>query len=316
MAVSERNDGKQLESLIAYIEGLRLPAGWKVTPRKLMPSTAGGTAAELDIVISGTVGTMDFTWLIECRDRRKSKAPASWIEQLVTRRTRFNLSRVTAVSTSGFSRGAVELANLYGVDLREFKQLTADEFSSWPELKFMPHRTDIVLLESAALGFDSYDSVQVEKTVMEKVASLNSLSTLKSVATGTVVTIQSIFTKVIDSNPEILADLKTNGPALPVHFKVNMPANNSYTLATDIGSIPVAVIVFRGSALRTEELQPLLAAGEYLHTHDRASIARIRTYAPQSLLGINIQAEIHESPDIDGATLVLRAIDATKPNRK
>ena len=315
MATSKRNDGKLLESVIAYVEGLRLPPGWKVTPRKLMPSTAGGTAAELDIVISGKVGTMDFTWLIECRDRRQGKAPGSWIEQLVTRRARFNLSRVTAVSTSGFSRGAVELAQQYGIDLREFKKLTAEEFSSWPELNFMPHRTDIILLESATLGFESYDSAEIEEAIKRKVASLNALYTLKSVPAGTEVTMQSIFTKVIDVNPVILAELEVNGPALPVNFEVSMRGSNRYMLETDAGSIPVAIVIFKGSVQRTEELQPLIVAGEYLHTQDRSSIARIRTFAPQSLPGINIQTEIHESPDQDGATLVLRAIEEPLINK-
>lgn len=315
MATSKRNDGKLLESVVSYIEGLRLPPGWKVTPRKLMPSTAGGTAAELDIVISGKVGTMDFTWLIECRDRRQGKAPGSWIEQLVTRRARFNLSRVTAVSTSGFSRGAVELAQQYGIDLREFKKLTAEEFSSWPELNFMPHRTDIILLESAMLGFDSYDSAEIEEAIKRKVASLNGLSTLKSVPAGTEVTMQSIFTKVIDVNPVILAELEVNGPALPVSFKVSMRGNNKYMLETDAGSISVAIVIFKGSVQRIEEFQPLIVAGEYLHTQDRTSIARIRTFAPQSLPGINIQTEIHESPDQDGATLVLRATEEPLINK-
>ena len=126
---------------------------------------------------------------------------------------------------------------------------------------------------------------------------------------------QSIFTKVIDVNPVILAELEVNGPALPVNFEVSMRGSNRYMLETDAGSIPVAIVIFKGSVQRTEELQPLIVAGEYLHTQDRSSIARIRTFAPQSLPGINIQTEIHESPDQDGATLVLRAIEEPLINK-
>lgn len=309
MAQSKRNDGKQLESVIAHMEGLRLPVGWTVTPRKLMPSKSGGTVAELDIVISGKVGTKDFSWLIECRDRPRSKAPASWIEQLATRKSRFNLSCVTAVSTSGFSPGAIEVAQQFGIDLREFKQLTAGEFSCWPELSFMPHRTDIVLLHTAGLEFESFASSEIEGAVHEKLAVLTSSLVLKSATTDADVTPHTIFMKVLDANPVILKDLEVNGPALPVNFRAHLQGDNRYLLETRAGPIPVVSVVFNGSVQRSEELQPLVVAGEYLHTESRASIARIRTFAPQALPGIKLQTEIHESMDEEGVTFVLRSVE-------
>jgi hypothetical protein len=99
------NDGKKLEQLVAFVEEVLLPAGMKVEARRLVYDEDGFLIAELDIEITGKVGSTDFSWLIECRDRPSSgPAPASWIEQLYGRKDRFNFNKVTAVSTSGFSR--------------------------------------------------------------------------------------------------------------------------------------------------------------------------------------------------------------------
>jgi hypothetical protein len=304
-----RNDGKQLEDVISFIEGLQLPSGWTVTPRKLMPGRVGRTVAELDIVISGRVGTMDFSWLIECRDRPASgKAPASWIEQLVTRKARYNFSRVTAVSTTGFSSGATELAEDSHIDLREFKRLTPSEFSNWPELTHMPHRTDIVLLNSAMFEFDQFDSPALEKAINDKLATPGGGSTLRSVLTNDLITTHSIFTKIMDRNPSILGGLEVNGPALPVRFRANLKGESSYVLETELGAATVASVLFEGSVQRTEELKPLAVSGEYLRSLGREPISRLRTFEPYNILGVELQAEIHDFPSDGGATIVLRCI--------
>jgi len=88
----KKKDGKQLENVVTYIESLRLPPDWTITPRMLSSTAKGRPGAELDIMVEGKVGTIDFKWLIECRDRpSEGPAPASWIEQLIGRRQRFNL---------------------------------------------------------------------------------------------------------------------------------------------------------------------------------------------------------------------------------
>jgi len=71
----KKKDGKQLENVVTYIESLRLPPDWTITPRMLSSTAKGRPGAELDIMVEGKVGTIDFKWLIECRDR-PSEGPA------------------------------------------------------------------------------------------------------------------------------------------------------------------------------------------------------------------------------------------------
>src|SRR6187402_987528 len=114
------SDGRRLESLVAFVEKALLPTGFSVTMNERIYDDIGTQIAEFDVQARGKIGTTDFAWLIECRDRPKSgPAPTSWIEQLVGRRDRFNFNKVTAVSTTGFAAGAKEYAILKGIELRE-----------------------------------------------------------------------------------------------------------------------------------------------------------------------------------------------------
>jgi hypothetical protein len=117
--VSMTNMGKEVEALVRDIEQQFLPQGFKVEPRQRLYDEAGEQIAELDIVISGALGSSGVKWLIECRDRPSAgPAPVSWIEQLVGRRERFQFDRVFAVSTTGFSSAAKDFAKTKNVILR------------------------------------------------------------------------------------------------------------------------------------------------------------------------------------------------------
>jgi hypothetical protein len=117
--------GKELEELISGIEAQMLPQGFKVEPRQRIVDDSGEQIAELDIVISGALGSSTVKWLLECRDRpSEGAAPASWIEQLVGRRERFGFDKVFAISTTGFSKAASDFAKAKGLVLRTVSRLT------------------------------------------------------------------------------------------------------------------------------------------------------------------------------------------------
>jgi hypothetical protein len=125
------NDGKDLENLAALIESVHLPEGFLIE-RNLKPRDEyGNQIAELDVVISGRIGSTPFKMLIECRDRPSDgAAPGSWIEQLATRKRRFDFNTVIAVSSTGFAPGAPQLAEDENIILRTMNELTPDDVSS------------------------------------------------------------------------------------------------------------------------------------------------------------------------------------------
>ena len=68
--------------------------------------------------------------LVECRDH-KSRQDVQWIEELIGRRTSLGADSIIAVSSSGFTAGALKKANRYGIIPRDLRELTEREIKSW-----------------------------------------------------------------------------------------------------------------------------------------------------------------------------------------
>lgn len=68
--------------------------------------------------------------VVECRDRR-SRQDVQWIEELYGRRRSLNGDAIIGVSSSGFTTGALKKAKRLGVILRDLRQLTDLEVTSW-----------------------------------------------------------------------------------------------------------------------------------------------------------------------------------------
>lgn len=122
--------GEGLERLVERLERTVAPHGLSVTRREVQRDDDGIAEAEFDVIVQGIIGSSEVRWLIECRDRpSQGPAPASWIEQLIGRRQRFNVDKVIAVSTTGFSAPAQRLAEQHRIPLRTVRHIedAADE---------------------------------------------------------------------------------------------------------------------------------------------------------------------------------------------
>ncbi|MSV27225.1 MAG: hypothetical protein EXQ52_00530 [Bryobacterales bacterium] len=212
MAGRTSNDGKGLEDLVATIEGLLVPRGFRVERNDRVYSDDGVQIAELDIVIRGKVGSADFSWLMECRSRPSiGPAPESWIEQLVGRRQRFRFDKVTAVSTTGFASGAAEYAPSQGIDLRQLNEVAPDVID-WLGFRSMRSRQEHHVLHHACLriGDESPERQQ---------AFLDAEPLLRATDTGTV-----IFADVIPNGPPKRLCVRIQYPHDGSHFVVNTTA--------------------------------------------------------------------------------------------
>jgi hypothetical protein len=155
--------GKQLERLVALIEKLHLPEGFEITTNERVYDE-GIQIAEFDIEIRGQLGTTELRWLIECRDRpTEGPAPASWIEQLVGRRSRFGFNKVTAVSTTGFAKGASDFAKSKGIETREVKALTPEHFADWLIMRSIVQIEQSGRLEHATFVIDENESPELQE---------------------------------------------------------------------------------------------------------------------------------------------------------
>jgi hypothetical protein len=245
------SDGKQLEQLVSHIESQFLPQGLKVENRKRL-FDEDGQIAELDIVISGKVGTTDFTWLIECRDRpSEGPAPRAWIQQLIGRQTDFKFNKITAVSTAGFAKSAVKLAKREGIDLREVAALKPEEFSSWMQMRsFQVSKRLSAVRDVHFKVAESQRELVAARLKREPVT--NKTLLLRSIADGTTTSCDQAFLGVVNA-------AKAHDHAQPgtmrkiLKIKAIYPNDeNHFVIDTEGGPVRVEAIEFEGEIMGRE----------------------------------------------------------------
>jgi hypothetical protein len=146
------------------VESMDLPKGFTVETNKPVYED-GHQIAELDILILGTIGTVTYKTLYECRDRpSEGRQGVSWIEQLVGRRGRLKVNAIVAVSTTGFAPAAEKFASESNIPLRNVEDVTADDI-----LRGIPLTAPVVYREASF--FDVKVVMIPEDQTMEEIKS-------------------------------------------------------------------------------------------------------------------------------------------------
>jgi hypothetical protein len=68
--------------------------------------------------------------IVECR-LHKERQDVNWIEELIGRKASLQATNVIAVSSSGFTDGAIRKAERYGIVLRDLKDVAPQEVLTW-----------------------------------------------------------------------------------------------------------------------------------------------------------------------------------------
>ena len=87
---------------------------------------------------------------MECRDR-KGKEDITWIEQLASKRDDIGADKAIAVSSSGFTSGAISKAQFNNIKLRTVENITLDDISNWFQISFLRHQTLLITNAKAGL---------------------------------------------------------------------------------------------------------------------------------------------------------------------
>ena len=258
-----KNDGKSLDRLVKLIESQLIPEGFQVETRKRIYNDAGVQIAELDIVITGKLGSASIKWLIECRDRpSEGPAPASWIEQLIGRRGRFNFDKVMAVSTTGFAEGAIEEAGRAGIELRALDDLTYETVADW-----LPFNAPVVVSISRFNAVNVYaESVTDQDGELAGKVSINQASFVEA-ETGEAVTLQQIWQDILKKNPRLSEGVEPNGESKELNVRADYTQSKRYQFLTDRGLVPINYIDFQVTLTAIIPQMPLSQVSTYSSRH-------------------------------------------------
>ena len=298
-------DGARLEQLVALVEGLRLPDGFQVQTNRRVVDESGIVIAELDVEIAGPVGSSTYRWLIECRDRPGTgPAPASWIEQLVGRRARFRYDKVMAVSTTGFSSGAKQLAREMAIDTRLIECLEPKEFSSWLSAQDLRQYIQTVRLLGGAIGLAEDVSDPHMAATLEVVRSITGNDpVLRSRKTGAMTSMAQALLGVVQAN-NLFEKAKPDGTPLRVRLRVQYTNDDDcFDLETAMGPVRANEIVFDGELVSRLTLVPFSGASSYRHVESGEVISDSVVYE----IDAGKSVSLHRFADTGETVVVLKA---------
>ena len=301
------DDGKRLEGLVALIEKLHLPSGFDVKTNKKVYNQQGIQIAEFDIEITGKLGTTDIVWLIECRDRpSEGPAPGSWIEQLVARRSRFGFSKVTAVSTTGFAKGAVAYAKEKGIEIREVKSLTPEAFADWLQVRSMTRDEPSLHLVNAALIINAQETKERQEAFQEAVETKTlKHPVLRSIDTNETISALTALSRATHYAPYLFDGVLPNQPATSKNLRISYPNDDShFVVDTNRGAIRIAEIIFTVELTVKETEVPLVNVREYTHAESGESISQSAAFVFEAL-NTKLSLEMHKLTGSSGETKVV-----------
>jgi Restriction endonuclease len=270
-----RTDGKQLEGLVSFVERMLLPQGFEVTANERVYNDEGIQIAEFDIEIKGRVGSTDIAWLIECRDRpQQGPAPGSWIEQLVGRRMRFGFNKVTAVSTTGFAVGASEFAKAQGIETREVKALSSEEFANWLALRHLEHVEQLSKLDEAKIITGKHETDDRRAAVSELISrQRGDAKFLRSTKSGELVSATTAFISAVSMAGTLFEGIEENGPGKRVTLEVRYTNENDY-FVVDTAVGPVRALT-TASSLSSREMDKAFSGGARLRLGGAGLLQRV-----------------------------------------
>jgi predicted RecB family endonuclease len=270
-----KKSGKKLEDLVSQIEKILLPHGFEIHKNRREYDDEGVCSNEFDIVVEGKVGSGYYKGLIECRDRpSQGKAPKSWIEQLYGRQLEGKFNKVIAVSTTGFSPGAIELANKFGVEIHMLSEINIDQISDWFQLqKFFLSQPIITLNKcNIFINEETADELRIEFMKLLRSVTYND-QVFQFSSNANKYSLNQLFVQAFNSYHK-----STNSPIpeedhYPINLEVDYPNDdNQFNFDTKIGVIRIRKILFIGELNNKIEEVPLSKIIKYTNISNNEDI--------------------------------------------
>jgi hypothetical protein len=122
--------GRALEQLVAELERVLGPTDVVITSPDKIVGRLSKQEREVDVSLRASVRSAQILVIIECRDRQGAQ-DVRWVEELTGKREDVGADKAIAVSPTGFSAAAQNMARVKGIDLRTFTDITAPEVFRW-----------------------------------------------------------------------------------------------------------------------------------------------------------------------------------------
>lgn len=248
------------QNLSASIMALLHGDGYTVEESVLKPTRRTGQPREIDILITDTKDPTKKI-MVECRDW-KVKQDVQWIDELYGRAKKLGISRVIAVSSSGFYATTLRDAQGHGIETMHLREAESMDIETWLfrikefglNVDFDPVVKNISLFTSPG--------VIAPKITKKDLPSMLLLSTNQKMKIS-----MSDYLKGLVADPKIIAHVRANNADEAVtHYDITIPCDPGVGFAIDGGAfIPLQSIVFSIDSSRRSYKVPMrhMRAGEH-----------------------------------------------------
>lgn len=306
-----KNSGKKLEELVAQIENILLPENFTIHKNIREYDDKGVCTNEFDIIFEGKVGSGYYKGLIECRDRQsQGKAPKSWIEQLLGRQQVGKFNKVIAVSSTGFSPGAIELANKFGIEIHVLSEIKIDQISDWFQVQKLFLSKPIITLEKCTI-YISEDTNEELRLIFKRILSTLKLDDLvfHFKSNENKFSLNQLFIQAFNS---YYKSINTPIPEQD-HVSIDLIAEypneyKHYFIVTDKGNIRINQILFIGELNNKIDEVPLVNITKYSNLSVNEDIATSVKYNFQ-VNNTEHEVSFHHKNDTNEVVLVLKTLD-------
>ena len=144
--------GKDFEELIKTIETALAKGDVEIKSPDYIPDKITGRKREVDISIRTKVGSSPILVILECRDR-VGQEDTTWIEQLATKKNDVGASLAIAITSSNFSKNALEKAKHYGIETRTYGKIDVNEIKGWLKFIEIPFITCSFVIDGLTIEF-------------------------------------------------------------------------------------------------------------------------------------------------------------------
>ncbi|MFY0643168.1 MAG: restriction endonuclease [Bacteroidia bacterium] len=159
--------GRNFEKLIEKLEKSAGTNSLNISSPKYLIDKSTGGQREIDILVSVDHGTITNTVAFECRDR-KSKQGVEWIEAIISKYNDLDVDKVIAVSTGGFTKGALAKAKRNHIETRTFGEIDLKTVEAWWHMPYITKfDADFKFISSGIKYFKKEDEQYPDKSIVE-----------------------------------------------------------------------------------------------------------------------------------------------------
>lgn len=302
--------GRELEELVALIEGVLVPQGAVVESPGFIEDRITGTRREVDVAIRMTVGSADVLIVVECRDR--DVEDVTWIEQLVAKCRDIKAAKVIAVSSTGFSAGARQKAAHEAIELRRVEDLSPAAVAGWIQVPCMTQYLKRVEVRSALLKPDP--AWPGDPEALGRVLRAKPLEWTEKIfvhkETGVACGFDVVWSHV-GRNERIYEGVPTDGAFVERTLDANFPnPKERYQVRTETGLVDIVAIRMSVKLWIETDLVPIDRARAYVG--DEGAFAQ----AVQYRVDVNGQSSVLSFVNVGGSiSVALRpALGESEPN--